>query len=425
MAQETTLREAIQFGLYNNPQYNVVASTRMATEKELRQARGLYLPSLDLTGDTGFEYTDDPNTRAVGSDTESLGRYQLGLTLTQLLFDGYNSQNEVDRQVARVRSSAHRVEETAEFVGLDITQSYLEVMRQRELLALARDNIQSHIDIAEQTQDQVNAGKATEADIAQIQARLARAQATEDSIVQSLRNAESQYKAATGEMPGDLILQPVPLNSLATDVEFAVQKALVEGPTLKIFESDINVAEAEKRQTKSPFYPEFNLQLDALQTESVGGVEGLDQSGRALVTMNWNLYRGGIDTARKKEFIYRAAVAKDRRADSARSVEDDVRQTWAAMIAEGDQAREFSTQASANQVVVESYRDQFELGRRTLLDVLDAQNEFFVSKSNTINSEYLEMLAMYRLLTLQGDLLASVDVATPREASLSELDTTE
>ena len=91
------------------------------------------------------------------------------------------------------------------------------------------------------------------------------------------------------------------------------------------------------------------------------------------------------------------------------------------MISEGDQARQFAQQAVANARVVQSYRDQFELGRRTLLDVLDAQNEDFVTRSNTINSEYLEMLAMYRLLALQGDLLASLDVTTPREASLAEL----
>lgn len=422
MAQEVTLREAIQFGLYNNPEYGIVANTHSATEKELRQARGLFKPSLDLTGDTGFEYTDDPNTRGGTDpdDEESLFRYQIGVTLTQLLFDGFNAQSEVERQQARVRSSAHRVDETAEFVALDIVESYLEVMRQRELLAISRENIEAHLDIAMQTRDQVAAGKATDADMAQIQARLSRAKATEANIEQSLRNAESTYKLETGEMPGDLVLQPVPLSSLPGDVERSVEKSLIDGPTLKIFESDIDVAEAEAKQSKSTYYPEFNLQLDATESEDVGGVEGEDTSARALITMNWNLYRGGIDKARHKEFLYRAAAAKERKVESARAVEDDVRQTWAAMVAEGKQAREFADQAIANQAVVRSYRDQFELGRRTLLDVLDSQNEYFVSTSNTINSEYLEMLAMYRLLALQGDLMASMDVQSPLEAKISD-----
>ncbi len=425
-AQEVTLKDAIQFGLANNPEYGVVANTRMATEKELRQARGLFLPSLDLTGDTGLEYTDDPNTRAGidPDDEETLFRYQVGLTLTQLLFDGFNAKSEVERQVARVRSSAHRVDETAEFVGLDIVEAYLEVMRQRELLQIARENIDSHLDIMAQTKDAVYAGKSTEADLAQVEARLARANATESQTKQALRNAESQYKAETGEMPGDLTLTPVPLQNLAANVEEAVRRAIVDGPTVKIFEADIEVAEAEQKQTESSFYPQVNLQLDAANSEDVGGVEGYDTSGRALVTMNWNLFRGGIDTARRKEFIYRSAVAKEQRADAARAIEDDVRQTWASMVAEGDQAREFYNQSLSNQTVVRSYRDQFELGRRTLLDVLDAQNEHFVSRSNTINAEYLEMLAMYRLMALQGRLLDSMNIQPLREASLTDLSDT-
>ena len=422
-ADQVSLRDAVQFGMYNNPEYAIVANTRMATEEELQQAHGLFRPSLDLSGDTGFEYTDDPGTRggADPDDTESLYRYQIGLTLTQLLFDGFNAQSEVERQQARVRSSAHRVDETAEFVGLDIVEAYLEVMRQRELLDISRQNIQAHLDIAAQTRDQVYAGTATEADLAQIEARVARAQASEAETEQSLRNAESLYKLETGEMPEDLVLGPVPLDALPLDVDAAVRKAVIDGPSVKIFESDISVAEAEHKQTKSSYYPTFNVQLDAIEGNNLGGVEDDDTSARALVTMNWNLYRGGIDTAREKEFIYRKAVAKEQRANTARAIEDDVRQSWASMIAEGDRARQFAAQSGANQRVVVSYRDQFELGRRTLLDVLDSQNELFVSESNTINAEYLEMLAMYRLLALQGDLLSSMDVETPREASLMEL----
>lgn len=423
MAQKVSLKDAVNFGLSNNPEYGIVANTRMATEKELDQARGLLRPSIDLSGDAGIEYTDDPNTRAGTDpdDTETLFRKQIGITLTQLLFDGFASQSEIERQAARVRSSAYRTEETAEFVALDITEAYLEVLRQRELLEISRDNIRVHSDIMAQTQDAVMAGRATDADLAQVDARLSRARATEADVRQALRNAESAYKRETGELPGELELSPVPIHMIAQTVEDAVDIALVEGPTVKIFEADIDVAEAELRASEASFYPEFNLQLDALGADDVGGVEGDDTSARALVAMNWNLYRGGIDTARRKEFIYRRATAKEQRNENARSTEDDVRQTWAAMIAQGDRAREFVIQAQANGRIVNAYRDQFELGRRTLLDVLDAQNEHFVSRSNTVNAEYLEMLAMYRLLSLQGDLIAALGAEMPREASLREL----
>ena len=85
-------------------------------------------PSLDFRADAGFEHSDDPSTRAgSGSDEENLWRYDASLTLTQMLFDGWESKYEVERQKARVASSAHRVRETAELVGLSIVESCFRV----------------------------------------------------------------------------------------------------------------------------------------------------------------------------------------------------------------------------------------------------------------------------------------------------------
>jgi adhesin transport system outer membrane protein len=138
--------------------------------------------------------------------------------------------------------------------------------------------------------------------------------------------------------------------------------------------------------------------------------------------MNWNLYRGGADMARAREFIHRHQQTKEARAEAARAVENDVRQTWAAMVSAGERARQFAAQADANVEVVKAYNDQFSLDRRTLLDVLDAQNELFVSRSNTVNAEFLEMLAVYRLLALKGALLPTLQVAYPRESDVASSD---
>ncbi len=95
-----------------------------------------------------------------------------------------------------------------------------------------------------------------------------------------------------------------------------------------------------------------------------------------------------------------------------------MRQTWARMVSAGERAREFSAQAAANTEVVRAYKDQFSLDRRTLLDVLDAQNELFVSRSNTINAEFLEMFSVFRLLGLKGQLFPTMGIAYPRESAL-------
>lgn len=416
-AEELSLEDALARGLVTNPEYGVVANNRRATDEEYRQAEGLFLPSVDLRAAAGVEHTDNQSTRASGLDDRSRGIYDYSATLTQMLFDGFAATNEVDRQEARVRSAAHRVHETAELVGLDIVESYLEVLRQRDLLKIARDNVREHESMLNEITASVSAGRSTEADTAQAEARVASAKANEAIVKESLRVAESRYIREVGEKPDILIMPVLPVESVSADIDSAVTAAVTNSPTLGIFEADMDVAWEEYEATASNFYPQVDLQLQGRQNDDLGGVDGIDKSASAQVIANWNVYRGGIDTALRREHVYRHAQAKESRVNAARQVEDDVRQTWAAMVSAGERANEFAAQAIANERVVAAYKDQFELDRRTLLDVLDSQNELFVSRSNAVNAEYLEMLAVYRLLALQGKLLPTLGVTVPAESN--------
>ena len=420
-AEELPLEEAVERGMMTNPEYGIVANNRRATDAELRQAKGLYLPSLDAAASGGIEWTEDQADRALGQDGGTLGTYDYSLTLTQMLFDGFAAKSEVERQRARVRSAAHRVAETAEFVGLGVTESYLEVMRQRDLLAIARDNVQQHMAMMNEIRTSEMAGQATEADIAQADARMAAARANEANVLERLATAESQFIREVGESADILVMPALPVDMVSENVDEAIRTALAGSPTLDIFEADMDVAWAEYEATAANFYPQFDLRLLGRQREDDAGVQGLRKEAAAEVVMNWNLYRGGIDTALRREHVYRHAQSKESRAEAAREVEDDVRVSWAAMVAAGSRAEQYAEQALANERVVAAYKDQFQLGRRTLLDVLDSQNELFVSRSNAVNSEYLEMLAVYRLLALQGRLLASLGLERPSESSLADM----
>lgn len=268
----------------------------------------------------------------------------------------------------------------------------------------------------------VQAGRSTEADIAQAEARLAAARANESNVKEALRVAEAQYIREIGEQPDILIMPVLPVEAVAQDVDDAVTVAITNSPTLGVFESDMDVAWEEYEATEAGFWPEVDLQLQGRQNDDIGGQDGNDKSASAQIVANWNIYRGGIDTALRREHVYRHAQAKESRTDAARNLENDVRQTWAAMVSAGERANEFAAQAVANEKVVAAYKDQFELDRRTLLDVLDSQNELFVSRSNAVNSEYLEMLAVYRLLALKGKLLPTMGASVPVEATAQLVD---
>lgn len=419
-----TIAETVAFGVATNPEYTRNANNRRATDEELNQAKGLYRPSIDFQGDMGAEYSDNANTRnRVGKDdNETLFRRQAGLTLTQLLFDGFETKYENKRQQARVLSAAHRVREASELVGVAIVEAYLDVLRQRELLRISRQNVADHLTIMEQIADSAMAGRSTDADNEQVKARLAAARAGEASTREALRVAEASFIQQVGDPAQDLVMPLVPVDALSANVDEEIKKALTQSPTLDIYEADIQVAHQEFQGSKSTFYPQVDLQLNARRAEEVAGVEdGEDTSASALVVMNWNLYRGGIDTARVREAKNREAQTKEERAKAARQVENEVRTTWARMVSAGERAREFATQAAANTETVKAYKDQFDLSRRTLLDVLDAQNELFVSQSNAVNAEFVEMFAVYRLLGLKGELLPTLGIAYPRESDPAKM----
>lgn len=419
---EMSLSQAVSVGVMTNPEYGRVAASRRATDEELNQAKALYLPSIDMRADGGFERTDSVSTRASGDDDKTFKRYDASLTLTQMLFDGWSTKYENKRQKNRVQSSAYRVKETSELTGLSIVEAFLEVMRQRELLGITRENVGEHEAIMGMIEEGVNAGRSTAADLEQIKARLAAARAQESSTRQALRNAESQFQRQVGDMPKDLVMPAVPVDAISADVEQEVKETIAASPTLAVRQADIEVAYNEYKGTGSTLYPQVDLQLGARQGHNLGGIDGRDRSASALVVMNWNLYRGGGDVARIREFKHRHQQTKEERATAAREIEDDVRQTWASMVASGERAKEFSNQAAANGEVVRAYKDQFNLDRRTLLDVLDSQNELFVSRSNTINAEFLEIFSVFRLLALKGQLLPTLGVNYPQESNLIEVD---
>lgn len=411
-----TLADAVSKGIHTNPQYGVIANNKKATEQELGQAKALWMPSVDFVGEGGWERADNLTT----GDKQNLLRSRGSLSLTQLLFDGWGTQNQIKRQEYRVESVTNRTNEVVEFVGLDVVQAYLEVLRQRDLLTIARANSDAHIHIFDTISAGANAGTATEGDSAQASARLNNARANVSSVEQDLRSAEALFIQKVGEMPGDMSFPEVPRDSLSPTVDDAVRDAVVNSPTLAVFESDIKVSSAEYASSFSTMYPKVDLEVNGVTGNNLSGVEGNQNSASALAVMKWNLFRGGADRDRQHEFMYRHAESKERRAQAARQVEKDMRDTWAAMNAAAIREKEFADQATSNEKVVNVYLDQFSLDRRTLLDVLDAQNELFVSRSNRVNAMYSEMFAVFRVLALKGAMLKSLGVQMPAETKLAK-----
>jgi adhesin transport system outer membrane protein len=411
----TSLEESVATTLESNPEIGIVGANRQAIDQELRQARAQYFPSLDARAAGGPEYTNSPATRN-RDGSETLLRLESQLTLSQMLFDGFSTQNEVDRQLARIDSASHRVRETAEFVGLDAIEAHLDILRNQSLVALAVQNIEDHQRISDQVGRLEREGAGSIADVTQADARLAAAQSALASARGSLRDAEAAYRAVVGTLPAELEEPVVPVVAVPESAEAAAAKASAENPTVRIADADIEVAKAELEGSRSGYYPRLDLELGAGANRNLDGIEGSDIDAQALLVMRYNLFRGGADVARERESFFRLSEAREELARVRRQAVEDALVSYSALLTARDRVLALRDQAEATRATRNAYAQQFDLGQRSLLDLLDAENELFVARSNLVTSEYTEMFAVYRVLAVIGDLLMALDIDAPKES---------
>lgn len=416
--QALTLEDSVEAALASNPEVAVVEADRQAIDQELRQARALYLPSIDLRGAIGPEYTNSPATRRRFSEPdnhETLIRMESQVTLTQMLFDGFSSRSEVDRQLARIDSAAYRVDEAAEFIALDAIEAHLNVLRNQALVELAEQNLAAHQRILDKVARLEREGGGNIADVRQTEARVAAARGALATAVGNLREARAIYLAVVDIPPEDLARPDPPVAAVPASAEVAAAEAFVNNPTVQIADADIDVAKAELTGARSNYYPRLDLEMGAGANRNIDGIEGSEVDAQALLVLRYNLFRGGADIAREREAFARLREARETLRRAKRAAEEDARIAFSAYLTSQDRADALESQALATRSTRDAYAQQFDIGQRSLLDLLDAENELFVTRSNFITAQFTELFAVYRVLAATGHLLATLDVDAPKE----------
>lgn len=420
-ASATSMEDAIKLALAHNPDIGNVAHNREAIEQELRQARGLYLPQIDVASGIGKERTNDRNTRAdpLNRDVLTLTRFESSLTIQQRIFDGYETSNTINREKARVKSAALRVYENSEFTALDAIGSYLEVLRQRELVRLAEENVQVHQVILGFLEEQLAGGVGSAADVAQTESRLARSRATLSQTFNDLRDAEATYVRVVGQYPDDLNMRDFPAAAMPTDLDVALEHVWRNNPTFKIFDAEVDVAEAEVGIAEVPFYPAVTLEGETEYNDNRDAIESWEFNNTIILRLRWNLFRGGIDSAGRQEAVTRVSQSKAIRHAALLQAEQEMRNSWNALEASRQQITEFEKNVEFELATRDAYRQQFEVGQRTLLDVLDSENALFVARGQLTTAKVNEELASYRVLAVAGVLLKTLAIPAPAQANLT------
>lgn len=408
-----TLQEAIHTTLKTNPDVLASISERQAVSKEIDQARAGYYPTVDLGVGTGWESTDNPATRNRGDGEIHLNRDEASLNLRQMLYDGSLTKNEVERQEARTDSRAHSVYSVAENTALEATEAYLNVLRQQQLVELAQTNLESH----QRTHDQITLrserGVGRRADMDQSFGRLALAETNLMAEQSNLRDAETNYLRVIGAAPTSLTEPPSPEPFMPATVEEAVNVAIQNHPTLRSAQADVASANAQHDVTRAAFLPRVDFELGTRSDHDIDGVRGTDKDVTAMFRLRYNLLNGGRDKARREETAFLINQAAEIRNNTHRQVEQSVRLSWNALETVRRQMSYFEQYAAAAEKTRDAYQQQFNIGQRTLLDLLDSENELFRARTSLTNALYDELFTMYRVLNSTGSLLESLEIIAP------------
>jgi len=415
-ASALSLKEAMAVTLESNPEIGQASENREAIEFELRQARGLYLPSVDLETSVGARDLDNPSRRR-GIDDDPLYPSEAGITITQKLFDGGGRRAELERQAARVDSASFRVLERSESIGLQVVREYLEVLLQGQIIEESRRNIAFHQQVLSDIGSLISGGTLTEADRQQGRERLLAAQARAKEAEEEMEAARTRFLTLVGKPFGGATMPASVAGALPKSLDAAIGLARASNPRIKVANADIDVADAMVDAARSNMYPEVYLEGRARTGNDIDGSVGRTSDLQARVVAKWNLYRGGIDIANEQEQIRRASEQRLVLHQNYREVEEAVRISWDRRIRQSDLAATLRQQATQNSQLVSSYREQMAVGRRSLLDVLGAQNSRYTVNVLAKTAEYASRFAEYRLLAATGTLLSTMHLQAAKQST--------
>lgn len=410
--------DVVKTAIEYNPQVKAAWNELQAAEHDVDVARGNYLPSIDATAGVGRA---DREVDGVGSYSTSFAE----LTLNQMIWDGFATRNEVERLDRAKLVSYYELLGASENVALEAVQAYLDVERYRELVRLAQENYRQHQRVYQQIEERVQNGAGRGVDLEQITGRLALAESNLMTEASNLHDVSARYLRIVGQLPTDS-LAPMPglEDDLPPSVAEAVNLAFEGNPEFHAAIENIEASRAQQDTTRAAFQPRLDLQgrtgtYD--NTDSTPNPRGRQDRHSIELVASMNLYRGGSDVA-----SFRAAGDRIEQAVNQReNVCHNIRQTTQIAFNDSRQLREQLNYINQHRLssdrVRGAYQQQFDIGERTLLDVLDSENEYFEASRAYVNAKQNVLEADARTLASMGQLMLTLDVVREGTPTLNEL----
>ena len=400
----SSLREAAQRAVLQSPEVTAKWHAFKAAEEEIGVARGGYLPQVDLTAGSGKE-----SLKPGQGQRDDYNRTGARFSLNQMLFDGFATRNEVRRLGKARLVRYYELLEASENTALEAARAYLDVLRYRELVRLAEDNYVQHKATHEQVLQRTRSGVGRRVDLEQAGSRLALAEINLTTEVANLHDVSARYQRLVGILPSanaasaEDLKAPVPASSGA-----ALAGLYRQNPTLLAAIENTEAAQYDVAARRAAYSPRIDLRASTDNTRNYLGADGRREHNVAEVVLTWNLFRGGADRARERQYMEQRNVALDLREKACR----DTRQTLLIAYNDVQRLREqkgyLATQVKLLEGTLAAYRDQFNIGQRTLLDLLDTENELLSARRNAVAAESDYQLGILRTHAGMGSLLQAL-----------------
>jgi len=399
-----TLDEAWTRAYANNPSLLAQRARLRVINERVSQALGNWRPTLNLETDTGKavivnrELTDTDRRQQRDPTIASL-------SIVQPIYRGGRTLAQTRQAENQVRAERARLWSQEQVIFLSTATSFMDVLRDQAVLQLTLSNEQRLTRQLEATQDRFRVGEITRTDVFQAEARLARATADRIDAEGGLEASRATYRNVVGEVPGQLERPAVPLD-LPGDLLEAIDSASTNNPNVISSEFDTEAARDTIDLVRGELLPVLQLEGRATRSLETSSEDSHVDNYEATLNLNVPLYQQGIVYSRlraaKQNVIQNRRLLDQERRDA---VEAATR-GWNDLQSARAQVNSFQKQVEANEVALEGVEREASVGARTVLDILDAEQELLDSQVSLVRAQRDELVAIYQLKTALGELTA-------------------
>lgn len=396
-----SLQEALETTYKTNPELAAERSNLASVDEQASQAFSGWLPSATFGYDKGHEKVE-VGARPEESDSTTSTTWRI----QQPIFNGGRTVALTHRATQQIKASRAALQQTEQRVLLNAVTAYMNVIRDHDVLELSRNNVsvlEKHLEI---TKERFRLGEVTRTDVAQAEARLASAISDRTQAEGQFSTSQANYKRVVGVAPSNPIA-PTALPVLPTNLDEVIARAKANNPAVKRAKYSLEVAHYEVNANAAELLPDVALVGTKRSDDGFAAYGGQDYDSETIaLNVSVPLYQSGIEYSR----IRQAKETKQQRKflldDADNSATEDAISAWENY--QVAKATIVSTQSSAEaaQVALDGVTQEADVGSRTTLDVLDAEQELFVAKSSLIRAKRNEIVSMYNLQSVMGVLTA-------------------